>query len=361
MSVYDAPRNGVKGAAAASSAASPRTRHVCPFCGTLNTEAEGLPCIKCTLINTPQTRRVTKGRIGPWYVLQPRNPSSPGMKLDVLVGFVHKGQVTARSIVRGPTTHQFWKYAAHVKGLSREFGLCHSCGADIATESIVCAHCGKSQEPPEQPDALLEPLTPVRPSVLNANNNGSLSGVVIPLISSEPPTVPEMVDAEVVEQDSSHEPARPTTRVVIEPMVEPSPPLAEPEPEEDPFGHVNGNGHAHTTTDGHATSRGSEPLDGERVIGSPDPRTSTSTELMSPADLAAAFHLKFAPVAEFNHQPVVKRSHWKMWTTLTVLVLLAVGGVLVWIYMPAQRDTTVQWLGKQYESAKAWSSSSTAP
>ena len=48
----------------------------------------------------------------------------PGMRFETLLSFVRKGRVRARSVVRGPTTHQLWRFAAHVKGLSREFGLC---------------------------------------------------------------------------------------------------------------------------------------------------------------------------------------------------------------------------------------------
>jgi hypothetical protein len=53
------------------------------------------------------------------------------MKWDTLLSLIKRGQVTANSIVRGPTTHQLWRRAAHVKGLSREFGLCYSCGEQI--------------------------------------------------------------------------------------------------------------------------------------------------------------------------------------------------------------------------------------
>ena len=88
--------------------------------------------------NTADTRKATKSRIGPWYVLQSRNPAAPGMTHDTLLGFVRKGRVKARSIVRGPTTHQLWRFACQVKGLSREFGVCYSCGGSIGRET-TCA------------------------------------------------------------------------------------------------------------------------------------------------------------------------------------------------------------------------------
>jgi hypothetical protein len=106
--------------------------------------------------DTPITRQATKVRIGPWYVLQTRNPSAPGMRFSTLLALVRKGHVTHRSIVRGPTTHQLWRFAARVRGLSREFGVCYGCGERIETTANLCGHCRRSQEPPANPDVLLE-------------------------------------------------------------------------------------------------------------------------------------------------------------------------------------------------------------
>jgi rubrerythrin len=131
-------------------------KHVCPFCGAQRASAEE-GCPRCTMEDTTATRQATKARIGPWYVLQTRNPSAPGMKYSTLLALVAKGQVSARSIVRGPTTHQLWRFAAHVRGLSRVFGICYSCGEALARDSARCPHCERSQEPPSDPDLLLEP------------------------------------------------------------------------------------------------------------------------------------------------------------------------------------------------------------
>lgn len=130
-------------------------RYVCPFCGAVREQAEGT-CPRCTMESTAATRQATKSRIGPWYVLQTRNPAAPGMKFETLLTFVRKGRVKARSIVRGPTTHQLWRFAAHVKGLSREFGVCYSCGEGIEPTANICPHCNRLQEPPVNPDVFLE-------------------------------------------------------------------------------------------------------------------------------------------------------------------------------------------------------------
>jgi hypothetical protein len=145
---------------------------VCPFCGSQNaiaanstTNSQG-PCPRCTMEDTAATRQATKARIGPWHVLQTRNPAAPGMRYATLLALVNKGQVTARSVVRGPTTHQLWRYAAHVKGLSREFGVCYSCAESVDKTASHCPHCDRAQEPVGNPDALLEAREAVTPSVM---------------------------------------------------------------------------------------------------------------------------------------------------------------------------------------------------
>jgi len=122
-------------------------KHVCPYCGHAYPGGPE-PCPRCTMEDSPATRQATKARIGPWYVLQTRNPAAPGMKYATMLALINKGQITPRSVVRGPTTHQLWRFAAHVRGISREFGLCYSCGGSIERTSSLCPHCQRSQEPP---------------------------------------------------------------------------------------------------------------------------------------------------------------------------------------------------------------------
>ncbi|HWP41197.1 MAG TPA: hypothetical protein VNL70_09745, partial [Tepidisphaeraceae bacterium] len=147
-------------------------RHVCPYCG--HQYAGGPePCPHCTMEDTPVTRQATKARIGPWYVLQSRNPAAPGMKYATLLALIHKGQVTARSVIRGPTTHQLWRFAAHVRGVSREFGLCYSCSGSIDRTASICPYCQRSQQPPVDPDVLLD--SPAAPTGIGREPAGNAS------------------------------------------------------------------------------------------------------------------------------------------------------------------------------------------
>lgn len=157
--MHDALTPDTIGAADESEAAHIREsidgQFVCPFCGVVNSTPEGL-CPRCSMENTSAARKATRARIGPWFVYQHRNPAAPGMKFETLLAFVRKGKVKPRSIVRGPTSNQLWRFAAHIKGLSREFGVCYSCGGAIETTANLCPHCNHLQEPPPNPDVLLE-------------------------------------------------------------------------------------------------------------------------------------------------------------------------------------------------------------
>jgi hypothetical protein len=176
-----------------------RGKYVCPFCGSVNDNEQGT-CPRCTMENSAATRKATKTRIGPWYVLQTRNPAAPGMTWETLIGFIRKGRVKPRSIVRGPTTHQLWRFAAHVKGLSREFGLCFSCGSAIDPTANICPQCNRLQEPPLNPDALLEhegeesSRGPIYRELPGPANAGAAAAAAAPEPAPAAPPPPEEVD-----------------------------------------------------------------------------------------------------------------------------------------------------------------------
>ena len=52
-----------------------------------------------------------------------------------------------------------------MKGLSREFDVCYSCGHTIAREATICPHCNRLQDPPANPDVFLEGIDPPSPSM----------------------------------------------------------------------------------------------------------------------------------------------------------------------------------------------------
>jgi hypothetical protein len=110
------------------------------------------------------------------------------MKFDTLLALIRKGQITPRSVIRGPTTFQLWRFAARVKGVSREFGLCYSCGAELQRASTFCPRCSRSQELPPNPDVLLETEPQSAKTVYReVNSRPAVPGDVAP--ESPPPQV----------------------------------------------------------------------------------------------------------------------------------------------------------------------------
>jgi hypothetical protein len=55
---------------------------------------------------------------------------------------IDRGQLTKYSIVRGPTTKQFWTVAKHVPGVSHLLGYCHNCDASVDAGDNGCHVCG---------------------------------------------------------------------------------------------------------------------------------------------------------------------------------------------------------------------------
>ncbi len=168
------------------------TQHsVCPFCGTINQGAPK-PCRQCGMENNQSTRNATRSKIGPWFVWQARNPAAPGMNWATLAALVEKARITPRSVVRGPTTGQLWRFAARVKGLSREFGLCWHCGGELQRTARLCASCKRLQQPPANPDVLLETAdatqAQARPPLRDPKDGGLLSLIPEPVRKETPAT-----------------------------------------------------------------------------------------------------------------------------------------------------------------------------
>lgn len=154
--------------------------------------------------NTAATRQATRTRIGPWFVLQTRNPASPGMKYATLITLIQKGQITFRSVIRGPTTHQLWRFASRVKGISREFGLCYSCGSTLQRTAVVCSRCSKSQELPLDSDSFLEADT-TKSGNRSDTGSGLESAAESSVMRSSESSAPKLIDPTVASTTTAAE------------------------------------------------------------------------------------------------------------------------------------------------------------
>ncbi len=113
---------------------------ICPYCGETQTSAER--CRGCGGLFEPLSRQATHNAMGPWFVRDPGKPFHPGCNYETLVRMIDRGQVSKYSIVRGPTTKQFWTVAKHVPGVSHLLGYCHSCDASVDADDHGCHVCG---------------------------------------------------------------------------------------------------------------------------------------------------------------------------------------------------------------------------
>jgi hypothetical protein len=113
---------------------------ICPYCG--ETQAAGERCRGCGGLFEPLSRQATHNAMGPWFVRDPGKPFHPGCSYETLVRMIDRGQITRTSIIRGPTTKQFWTVARRVPGVAHLLGYCHSCDARVDPGDHGCHACG---------------------------------------------------------------------------------------------------------------------------------------------------------------------------------------------------------------------------
>lgn len=115
---------------------------LCPYCGNTQTEPEDR-CAACGGFFDPLSLKVTQQHMGPWFVRDRNNPFRPGCSYEVLVRQIEKGKLKPTTIIRGPTTKQYWSVARHVPGVSHLLGYCHNCGAHVGANAESCGKCGE--------------------------------------------------------------------------------------------------------------------------------------------------------------------------------------------------------------------------
>lgn len=113
---------------------------ICPYCGETQPAAER--CRACGGLFEPLSRQATHNAMGPWFLRDPGKPFHPGCSYETVVKMVDRGQITKYSIVRGPTTRQFWTVAKHVPGVAHLLGYCHNCDTPVKPSDHGCHACG---------------------------------------------------------------------------------------------------------------------------------------------------------------------------------------------------------------------------
>jgi N-acetylmuramoyl-L-alanine amidase len=264
------------------------------------------------------------------------------MKFETLMALVKRGQVTAQSVVRGPTTNQFWRVAAQVKGLSREFGVCYNCSTAVEKSATICPQCNRLQEPPSNPDVLLEnaPAAAAPTSSLPA-----------PTPSPAPSSAPAVVHREIKtpapapQPSPAPVPSRASAAVAVAAVDEVSkamlgPAATAPKRTSSPS--------SSPRREPSASSREESPRSQRTDLLAPpasrsrrrSPRQRTAEDgILSAEDLATAFQLDFKPDA--RRAGGVRRA-------LIVVVLLAISaGAIVLIVNQDYRDKARVWMSQK--------------
>lgn len=126
----------------------------CPYCGTPHDSSEVGRCSSCNGLFEPLSQTATQLAMGPWYVRDEDRPFMPGFNEAILRQQVAAGRITANTIMRGPTTDQFWMNAADVPGVSRLMGTCHSCHQAVEPTDTTCHFCKSDLSLPDDVDSL---------------------------------------------------------------------------------------------------------------------------------------------------------------------------------------------------------------
>jgi len=113
---------------------------LCPYCGSVSRNVQR--CDACQGHLDALSRQATQNGMGPWQVHNAAKPFAPGCSYEVLHKLIDAGRVSEHSVIRGPTTGQFWMLARRVPGVSHLVGWCHSCQTAARKDEYACRSCG---------------------------------------------------------------------------------------------------------------------------------------------------------------------------------------------------------------------------
>jgi hypothetical protein len=113
---------------------------LCPYCGEVSKDPAR--CESCRGHFDPLSRQATQNSMGPWFIRDSANPHRPGCSFEVLRGLCAKKKIALTTILRGPTTNQFWSPARRAPGVANLLGVCHNCGIGAGPDDVVCLGCG---------------------------------------------------------------------------------------------------------------------------------------------------------------------------------------------------------------------------
>ena len=115
---------------------------ICPYCGAASTTLQR--CSACGGRFDPLSRQVSQNHMGPWQIRQDTQPNRPGCSYATLRRLIERRVVQRDTVIRGPSTYQFWMRADRVPGVAHLLGVCHACGQKAGEDAFACDGCGST-------------------------------------------------------------------------------------------------------------------------------------------------------------------------------------------------------------------------
>jgi len=120
---------------------------LCPYCGIVT--PAGASCAQCGGALDPLSIQATQNQMGPWFIHDENSPHRPGCSYQTLRQLAQRGRISLDTVLRGPTTRQFWSMARNARGVAHLLGECHICHHPASEDEYMCRTCGAVFEAPK--------------------------------------------------------------------------------------------------------------------------------------------------------------------------------------------------------------------
>ncbi|RLS24609.1 MAG: hypothetical protein DWH74_02610 [Planctomycetota bacterium] len=196
---------------------------LCPYCALV--QAPATECSGCGGCFDAWSLKATQDDMGAWYVRDSKRPHFVGFSHEALVAAIRAGEFSMNTLMRGPTTRQFWSTARRTPGIAHYFGRCFACQAPVQESAPQCKSCGAEPTAVADRNFLglpaverIAPPTDAKPDFSAfIDDSGLLIALVAPVLqsvaASKPPRLPSQIVPNgatvVVRSDAAPVPAPP--------------------------------------------------------------------------------------------------------------------------------------------------------
>ncbi len=131
---------------------------LCPYCASVSADIRR--CNACGGHFDPLSRQATQNDMGPCFLFDKDHPTRPGCAYEKISDLAVSGKIRPGTIIRGPTTKQFWSFASRAPSIANLVGYCHNCQGKAGPDDYSCRSCGSVFSP--ETDRQHLGLAPVR-------------------------------------------------------------------------------------------------------------------------------------------------------------------------------------------------------